>query len=150
MAGASGIEVEIEFLNPDYKLSDVKADATTGDKGHLLLFRIDPVPADRPAFNVRIGHDNPKAVDVDLIGKAAEREAFARQAPGYVGHKTQSLNTEPPSFKLNIDVPSVGLVFSGTLTMKGLGLGVRLFDELHMEGKLDAVPIRGNDKPTEP
>jgi hypothetical protein len=50
---------------------------------------------------------------------------------------------------LNIEVPPVGRVFSGTLTMKGLGLGVRLVDELRMEAVMDTVVIRKSDKPTE-
>jgi hypothetical protein len=149
VAGASGIEVETEFLNPKYKPLEVKPDATTGDTGRLQLFRIDPIPSGLPAFLVRIGHDNHEAVDVDLIGDEAERVAFASQAPGYVGHKTRNLKTDPSSYNLNIEVPSVGRVFSGTLTMKGLGLGVRLVDELRMEAVMDAVVIRKSDKPTE-
>lgn len=149
VAGASGIEVATEFLNPNYILSEVKPDATSGDTGRLQLFRIDPVPAGLPAFLVRIGHDNHEAVDVDLIGGKAERVAFSSQASGYVGHKTQSLKTDPRSYKLNIEVPSVGHVFSGTLTMKGLGLGVRLVAELRMEAVMDAVVIGKSDKPTE-
>jgi hypothetical protein len=149
VAGASGIEVEIEFLNPDFKPPEFKPDATTGDTGRLQLFRIGSDRAGLPAFVVRIGHDNHEAVDVDLIGDEVERIAFATQAPGYVGHKTQSLNTDPRSYKLNIDVPSVGRVFSGTLTMKTLGLGLRIgFDSL--AGMMtDAVVIRASDKPTE-
>jgi len=148
VAGVSGIEVETEFLNPNYKLSEVEPDATTGDTGCLQLFRIDPVLAGLPAFLVRIGHDNHEAVDVDLIGDEAERIAFARQAPGYVGHKTQDPKTDPRSYNLNIEVPSVGPVFSGTLTMKGLGLGLRGFESL-AETTTDAVVIRASDKPTE-
>jgi hypothetical protein len=149
VAGASGIEVETEFLNPHYKLSEIRPDAITGPTGHLQLFRIEPGPSSLPAFLVRIGHDDPEAVDVDLIDDEAEREAFARQAPGYVGHRAQSLNTDPRSFKLNIQVPSAGHVFSGTLTMKGLGLGVRVFDQIHMDAKFDAVLTRKSDRSVE-
>src|SRR5438876_3885029 len=116
VASASGLEVAIDFLNPDYCLSQIKPDATTGDTGHLQLFRIDPIPAGPPAFLVRIGHDDHEAVDVDLIGDETERIAFSTQAPGYFGHKTQSLKTDPRSYKLDIAVPSVGRVFSGALT----------------------------------
>jgi hypothetical protein len=90
VAGASAIKVEIEFLNPEYKLSEVKPDATTRDTGGLLLFRIAPVPAGFPPFLVRIVHANHETVDVDLIGDKVERIAFATQAPRYLGHKTQS------------------------------------------------------------
>jgi hypothetical protein len=149
VAGASGIEVATDFLNPDYNLSQIKPDATTGDTGHLWLFRIDPIPTGLPAFLVRIGHDDHEAIDVDLIGDEAERVAFSTQAPGYVGHKTQSLKTDPRSYKLDIAARSVGRVFSGTLTIKGLGLGLRVgFDSL-AETLMDAVAIRVNDNPTE-
>jgi hypothetical protein len=150
IAGAGGIEVAVEFLNADYRLSEVKPHATTGDTGRLQLFRIDPVSAGFPSFLVRIGHDNHEAVDVDLVGGEAERIAFSSQAPGYVGHKTEPLNTDPRSYKLHIVVPSVGRVFSGTLAMSSVGLGVRVASELRMEGKLDALVIRASDKPTEP
>jgi hypothetical protein len=74
VAQASGIEVETEFLNPNYRLSGAHPDVTTEDTGSLQLFRIDSAFACLPAFLVRIGHDDPDAVDVDLIGDRAERE----------------------------------------------------------------------------
>jgi len=149
VVSASGIEVAIGFLNPDYELSEVKPDATIGPTGRLQLFGIDPITAGPPAFLVRIGHDDHEAVDIDLIGNEAERVAFATEAPGYVGHKTHSLKTDPRSYKLEIQVPSVGRVFSGTLTMKGVGSGLRLGFESLAETTMDAVVIRANDKLTE-
>src|SRR5213080_2385456 len=88
------LEVAIDFLNPAYKLSEMTPDVTTGNTGRLQLLRIDPIPAGLPAFCVRIGHDDHEAIDVDLIGDKAQRLAFARKAPGYVGHKTDRLETD--------------------------------------------------------
>ena len=149
VSSASGIEVAIDFLNPAYKLSEMTPDVTTGNTGRLQLLRIDPIPAGLPAFCVRIGHDDHEAIDVDLIGDKAQRLAFARKAPGYVGHKTDRLETDPRSYKLDIAVPSVGRILSGTLTMKGVGLGLRLgFDSL-AETLTDAVVTRAGDNPAE-
>jgi hypothetical protein len=106
VAGASGIRAEIEILNPEYTLSEVKLDATTRDTGGVLLFRIDPVPAGLPPFLVRIVHDNHEAVDVDLIGDRVERIAFATQAPRYVGHKTQSPDTDLRPIEIGSIPPS--------------------------------------------
>jgi len=149
VAGASGIRVSIEFLNANYKRPEFTPDSTTGDKGQLLLCRIDPVYTGLPAFNVRVGHDKPEEVDIDLIGDKAQQKAFATSAPGYIGHKTEPLNTDPRSYKLHIEVPSVGHVLSGVLIIKGLGMGVRLCSALQMHGRLDAVVIRKRDIPTE-
>ena len=146
VAGASGIEVSTNFLNNDYALSKVKPEATTTDHGHLELFRIEPTRAGLPAFSVRIGHDKHEEINVDLEGSKAEHVAFATQAPGYIGHKADDLKTDPRSYRLYIEVPSAGRVFSGTLTMKGLGLGVRLSSEVHADVRMDAVLIRKSEK----
>jgi hypothetical protein len=45
-------------------------------------------------------------------------------------------------------VPSVGRVFSGALTLKGLGLWLRGFDSL-AETTSDTVVTSESDKPTE-
>jgi len=126
VANALGIEITTDFLSPDYALSEIKQDATTEKTGRLQLFRIEPTCARRPAFMVRIGHDDHQAVDIDLIGDKADRVAFATEAPGYVGHKTDDLATNPRSYHLEIKVPSVGHVFSGTVSIKAVGLGIRV------------------------
>lgn len=149
VAGVSGVEVETEFLNPDDSLSEIKPDAAVGNTGRLELFRIIPVRVGLPEFLVRIGHDNHEAVDVDLIGDSDGRSAFALQSFGYIGHKTQDLKTDPRSYRVNIEVPSVGRIFSGILTMKGLGLGVRIFENFHMNDKVDALVIQRSDQRTE-
>jgi hypothetical protein len=125
---ASGVELYTDFLSPDYQRPQVNSEANAGEREHLELFRIVPGCPGLPTFVGRIGHDDQDAVDVDLIGKEGEGSAFRSQAPGYVGHRTENLNTDPRSYKVRISTPEAGLVFIGTLTLNCLCLGKRVFD----------------------
>jgi hypothetical protein len=145
--GASGVHVISEYLNKHSCLSEISENAKTGKKGLLQLFRIDPISGKPPAFLVRIGHDDHEAVDVDLLGNKLERLAFRTQAPGYEGHKSQALGTNPRSYRLTIKVPSVGRVFSGTVTMTGVDLGLRLEARMSMNATLTTNVLRR--KPSE-
>jgi hypothetical protein len=128
---ASGIEVSEHYRNPDYEEPQINPHPTTTEEGHLWLFRIDPTRSGLPAFVARFGHDDHQAVDIDWEGGDAGRKAFALSKPGYIGHKTQRVSSDPCQYKVHIEVPGVGLVFSGTLTVKILGLGVRVSSRLN-------------------
>jgi hypothetical protein len=146
VADVCGIEVSTEFLHPDYILSGIKPDAKVGGTGRLELFRLDAIAKGLPSFLIRIGHDDHEAVDIDLIGGEPERAAFVKGKPGYVGHHTLNLNTNPRSYKLEVEIPLVGRVFSGTVTMHGLGLGLRLGFKSVPNVMMDAVVIRRNEE----
>jgi hypothetical protein len=91
LSGASGIEVTIDELHPDYKFCDAQAEVITDQHGLLQLFRIVPKCAGLPAFAARMGHDDQNAVDIDLLGDNAQSKLFRAQATGYVGHHTDRL-----------------------------------------------------------
>jgi hypothetical protein len=139
VVSASGMVLETEFLNADYQPPQVNPEKRAGETGLLELFRIMPCQPGFPTFVGRIGHDDQDAVDVDLIGNAQESCAFGSQALGYVGHNTRELKTDPRSYSVTITAPGVGHVFSGTLTLKCVGFGRRVFDSLKMTDVAKAV-----------
>jgi hypothetical protein len=119
----------------------------------LVLFRIEPLRAGLPSFSVRWDRDD-DTVDIDLEGQPRDRAAFARPSPRFKGHKTSKVSDNPRTYKIDIKIPTSN-VFKGTITLRGLGFGVRLQDGLSLAAgfQCEAEVIRStphNDAPGPP
>jgi hypothetical protein len=118
--GIRDIKVTTEYLSPDYAPPSDSEAVRTSNRGRLVLLRIQPKNSQRlPSFCARWDHKE-QCVDVDLEGNPREGHKFKHGKPGYRGHKTR-LVTEPGGprkYAIEIETPSTGAVFKGTLAMK--------------------------------
>jgi hypothetical protein len=116
--GSRNILVTKEILSNDYYEPNVAAEAKPSPTGHLELLKIEPrqTQAKMPTFSVRWDHKD-DTVDVDLLGNKEESYHFKTGANGYRGHKTKRLDRPSRVHSIDIETPSTGLVFKGTITL---------------------------------
>lgn len=118
-------DVSIDFQHPGYRL-EINPDAVAGETGLLWLVRVVPSSRDRrlPSFVVRIGHDHPDALDVDLRGGKAERRAFKRDEDGCWGHRAARINPDVRCYRLDFGAKGVRYL-SGALTLSEIRVGIQ-------------------------
>jgi hypothetical protein len=116
--GSRNIIVTTEYLNSEYALPASALAETPSATGHLVLLRIEPTRNGLPSFWARWDHRK-QCVDVDLKGAPSERRKFKEGRPGYRGHKTKMVTRVggPRAYAIDIETPSTGRVFKGTLCL---------------------------------
>jgi len=144
---AWGIEIDTDFLSADYAQPKFIKNAETTKTGHLELCRIEPLRAGLPSFSARWDRDD-DVIDVDLEGNSSDRRSFAKRSPGFEGHKTKKISDDPRTHRVAIKLPT-GDVFRGTITLRGLGLGLRLQGQITLTGECRCELIRANDQTTD-
>jgi hypothetical protein len=120
IVGSRDITVATEYLSPDY-LPPLETEVEkTSDTGWLVLLKIEPRNSHAlPRFYARWDHTK-QCVDIDLEGDPIERRKFKDEKQGYRGHKTKLVTEHdgPREYAIDIETPSSGPVFKGTLTLK--------------------------------
>jgi hypothetical protein len=140
--GSHNITINTEFLNDSYNMPLYTSAVPVGQTGLLELLRIEPKRTDLPSFRVR-WDQNEDSVNVDLIGDSEETRKFAQQRAGYIGHKTDRVNASPRTQAIDIQTPSTGRIFKGTMALNiDLGLVLRDGFAVSADIHMDAIVIR--------
>jgi hypothetical protein len=139
--GAHNVTVTREFLSSDYNEPVVEEVATTSNTGLLNnLLRIEPKPehSKLPSFSARWDQTK-NTIDIDLVGDAEEKRKFALPAVGYRGHKTRIISDSPRVYEIDIETPTTGHVYKGTVAGI-IDLGLDLSGGLTMSEDLQVKP----------
>jgi hypothetical protein len=134
--GSHNITVTIEFLDGSYNPPNYTSGVIPGETGLLELLRIESNRPDLPSFRVRWDQTE-NSVNVDLLGDAEEARKFAQGSTGYRGHKTIRVNESPRTQAIDIETPSTGQVFKGTIALN-IDLGLVLNAGLTMRADFQA------------
>ncbi|PYV62720.1 MAG: hypothetical protein DMG97_39640 [Acidobacteria bacterium] len=123
--GAHNIELDVEYLDPRYRL-ELSSVSPATETGLISLFRLVPNNPSLPGFAAR-WDDRQQTIDVDPDPLACiDHDSWRYEKDGYSGHHTDRFTVDPRVYQIDLNTPD-GLVFRA-LSRLNIQIGVRLED----------------------
>jgi hypothetical protein len=123
---ASGVEIEVLYCDPAYRLI-AQRDSKATPTGWLVILSLEPIAKDSelPTFVARWdGEMNDKeAIDVDLIKPESKRQTFKDGLDGYRGHHSKSIVGKTRTFEIGIGMPPSRNIFQALVNCAMLTRG---------------------------